>query len=95
MYKKIKDFDDTDTALATLIFEDGTFCLIDNSRKATYGYDQRLEIFGNKGMIQVENNFKNQNILFDKEGTHSALPLDFFMDRYAASCLKEMERKSD
>ncbi len=44
--------DDVDTALTTLTFEDGTYAVIDNSRKAVYGYDQRLEIFGNGGMIK-------------------------------------------
>lgn len=82
---------DIDTALTTLIFEDGTYAVIDNSRKAAYGYDQRLEIFGNNGMIQVENNQHNRNIIFDATGIHQALPLDFFMDRYAASYLNEMQ----
>jgi myo-inositol 2-dehydrogenase/D-chiro-inositol 1-dehydrogenase len=74
-----------------LIFEDGTYAVIDNSRKAVYGYDQRLEIFGNGGMIQVDNNHHNRNILFNEDGIHHSLPLDFFMDRYAKSYLKEME----
>jgi myo-inositol 2-dehydrogenase / D-chiro-inositol 1-dehydrogenase len=82
---------DIDTALTTLTFEDGTYAVIDNSRKAVYGYDQRLEIFGSGGMIQVENNLHNRNIIYDEKGIHKALPLDFFMDRYAASYYKEME----
>lgn len=82
---------DVDTALTTLIFEDGTYAVIDNSRKAAYGYDQRLEIFGDEGMIQVNNNHHNTNVISDAKGVHHALPLDFFMDRYAKSYLKEME----
>lgn len=82
---------DIDTALTTLVFEDGTYAVIDNSRKAIYGYDQRLEIFGDKGMIQVENNLHNRNVVFDQDGIHHALPLDFFMDRYTASYLNEMQ----
>jgi len=82
---------DIDTALTTLTFEDGTYAVIDNSRKAVYGYDQRLEIFGSGGMIQVENNLHNRNIIYDEKGIHKSLPLDFFMDRYAASYYKEME----
>ena len=89
--KAVGDAGDIDTALTTLIFEDGTYAVIDNSRKAVYGYDQRLEIFGNGGMIQVENNQHNRNVVFNAEGIHQALPLDFFMDRYAKSYLKEME----
>ena len=65
--------------------------MIDNSREAIYGYDQRLEIFGNKGMLQVENNLHNRNIVYDEKGIHQSLPLDFFMDRYAASYLNEMK----
>ncbi len=83
--------DDIDTALTTLTFEDGTYAVIDNSRKAVYGYDQRLEIFGDAGMIQVDNNLHNRNIIYDEKGIHRALPLDFFMDRYAMSYLKEIE----
>jgi len=82
---------DIDTALTTLMFEDGTYAVIDNSRKAVYGYDQRLEIFGSGGMIQVDNNLHNRNILFNEKGIHTALPLDFFMDRYAKSYLNEMK----
>ncbi len=89
--KAVATAGDIDTALTTLIFEDGTYVVIDNSRKAAYGYDQRLEIFGDLGMIQVNNNHHNTNIISDEKGIHHALPLDFFMDRYAKSYLKEIE----
>jgi myo-inositol 2-dehydrogenase/D-chiro-inositol 1-dehydrogenase len=89
--KAVGEAGDIDTALTTLIFEDGTYAVIDNSRKAAYGYDQRLEIFGSKGMIQVGNNLRNQNVLFNETGIHHSLPLDFFMDRYAKSYLNEMD----
>ena len=87
---KVKEAGDIDTALTNLLFEDGSYAVIDNSRKAVYGYDQRVEVFGSKGMIQVENNLHNRNVVFDAEGIHQSLPLDFFMDRYAASYLNEM-----
>ena len=83
---------DIDTALTTLTFEDGTYAVIDNSRKAVYGYDQRLEVFGSGGMLQVENNLHNRNVIYNEKGIHKALPLDFFMDRYAASYLGEMQQ---
>ncbi|MDP4285063.1 MAG: inositol 2-dehydrogenase [Bacteroidota bacterium] len=89
--KAVGQAGDIDTALTTLIFEDGSYAVIDNSRKAAYGYDQRLEIFGSGGMIKVENNLLSQNILYDEKGIHYALPMDFFMDRYARSYLNEME----
>jgi len=82
---------DLDTALTTLTFSDGTFAVIDNSRKAVYGYDQRIEVFGDGGMIKVANNLYNQNIVFNSTGIHRALPLNNFMERYAASYLLEMQ----
>ena len=82
---------DIDTALTTLSFDDGTYAVIDNSRQAVYGYDQRLEIFGSGGMIQVDNNHYHRNVLFNASGIHHALPLGFFMDRYAQSYLNEMK----
>ncbi|KYP15471.1 inositol 2-dehydrogenase [Flavihumibacter sp. CACIAM 22H1] len=88
---KVGEAGDIDTALTTLIFEDDSYAVIDNSREAIYGYDQRLEIFGNKGMLQVENNLHNKNIVYDQAGIHHSQPLDFFMDRYAASYLNEMK----
>ncbi|WP_290792109.1 inositol 2-dehydrogenase [Flavihumibacter sp. UBA7668] len=88
---KVGEAGDIDTALTTLIFEDDSYAVIDNSREAIYGYDQRLEIFGNKGMLQVENNLHNKSIIYDQTGIHHAQPLDFFMDRYAASYLNEMK----
>lgn len=89
--KAVGDAGDIDTALTTLTFEDGTYAVIDNSRKAVYGYDQRIEVFGNGGMLQVENNQHNRNILYNETGIHQSLPLDFFMDRYAESYLGEMK----
>ncbi len=89
--RAVAEAGDIDTALTTLIFDDGTYAVIDNSRMAVYGYDQRLEVFGNKGMIQIENNLHDRNVLYDRKGIHQALPLDFFMDRYSHSYLKEME----
>ncbi len=82
---------DIDTALITLTFKDGTYAVIDNSRKAVYGYDQRIEIFGDRGMLKIENNLNNHNILYDANGIHQALPLPSFVQRYEKSYLKEME----
>jgi len=82
---------DWDTVMVTLTFANGALGAIDNSRKAVYGYDQRVEVFGSEGMIAVKNNTHDNHVRLDREGTHSALPLDFFMDRYTESYLKEME----
>ena len=81
---------DWDTVMVTLTFANGALGAIDNSRKAVYGYDQRVEVFGSEGMIAVKNNTHDNHVRLDREGTHSALPLNFFMDRYTESYLKEM-----
>ncbi|MCH6198917.1 inositol 2-dehydrogenase [Aquiflexum sp. LQ15W] len=82
---------DIDIATVTLKFEDNTMALIDNSRKAVYGYDQRLEVFGSGGMAKAENNNHDTHTLYNEIGAHSSLPLDFFMDRYTSSYLNEIK----
>jgi myo-inositol 2-dehydrogenase/D-chiro-inositol 1-dehydrogenase len=81
---------DIDTALTTLTFEDGTMANIDNCRKAVYGYDQRLEVFGSKGMAKVDNNYPDNHQFFGAEGVQGSLPLNFFLERYTTSYLNEM-----
>ncbi|MEK7409563.1 MAG: inositol 2-dehydrogenase [Acidobacteriota bacterium] len=81
---------DWDTAVVTLTFASGAVGVIDNSRKAVYGYDQRVEVFGSGGMVTVKNNTPDSHIHLDRTGTHSSLPLNFFMDRYTESYLNEM-----
>jgi myo-inositol 2-dehydrogenase/D-chiro-inositol 1-dehydrogenase len=82
--------DDWDTAMITLTFENGVYASIDNSRKAVYGYDQRLEMFGSEGMVMATNVTSDTRILCDRVGIHTALPLNFFLERYAESYLLEM-----
>jgi myo-inositol 2-dehydrogenase/D-chiro-inositol 1-dehydrogenase len=79
---RIKQYDDIDTAVIVLTFANGAIGVIDNSRKAVYGYDQRLEIFGSNGMAKAENNTPDNVIRFDNNGGQSALPLHFFLERY-------------
>jgi len=81
---------DVDTGFVMLSFENGATAIIENSRQAAYGYDQRLEVFGSKGMAQANNNFKDTHQFLDETGVHGARPLDFFMDRYIDSYLYEM-----
>lgn len=82
---------DVDTAITTLFFENGAIGTILNSRQAVYGYDQRLEIFGSEGMINTDNNKHDTHSYYNKLGSHGALPLDFFMDRYTESYAIEIE----
>jgi len=81
---------DIDTAVVTLRFKDGVLGIIDNSRKAVYGYDQRVEVFGSGGMITVSNNTPHSAVVSDAEGVHAPLPLFFFLERYADSYIAEM-----
>jgi myo-inositol 2-dehydrogenase/D-chiro-inositol 1-dehydrogenase len=85
-----KEAGDYDTAVITLTFENGVMGLINNSRKAVYGYDQRVEVFGSEGTVLVNNNTPDDHIHIDRKGTHSSLPLNFFMQRYNQSYLNEM-----
>lgn len=82
---------DWDTAVTLLSFASGALGAIDNSRKAVYGYDQRVEVFGSEGMVAVSNNTPDTHILFDSTGAHASLPLYFFMERYTESYLREMQ----
>ena len=82
---------DVDTAVITLTFANGAIGVIDNSRKAVYGYDQRVEVFGSKGMCCVDNNYADNHHLYNKSGVHGSLPLNFFMDRYTEAYANEMK----
>ena len=86
---------DVDTAVITLTYEDDSMALIDNCRKAAYGYDQRLEVFGSKGMVQAENNFPNNHKLYTDAGVSGDLPLHFFLERYDASYNQEIREFID
>ncbi len=92
---KIGQAGDVDTAVITLTFEDNTMAIIDNCRKAVYGYDQRLEVFGSKGMAQAENNFPNNHKLYTESGVSGDLPLHFFLERYDASYNQEVREFID
>jgi len=82
---------DIDTAIITLSFANGAIGVIDNSRKAVYGYDQRVEIFGSKGMALADNNYPENHRYFADDGVHGSLPLNFFMDRYLDAYANEMK----
>jgi myo-inositol 2-dehydrogenase/D-chiro-inositol 1-dehydrogenase len=82
---------DLDTALITLRFRNGVFATIDNSRKAVYGYDQRVEVFGSGGMVQTGNNYPNTALFSTGAGVAQDLPLNFFMERYVESYVAEIE----
>lgn len=82
---------DVDTAVTTLRFENGAIGVIDNSRKAVYGYDQRVEVFGSAGAISTENMTPYRTVLSNANGVTGPLPLHFFLERYNESYIVEMQ----
>jgi myo-inositol 2-dehydrogenase / D-chiro-inositol 1-dehydrogenase len=81
---------DVDTAVVLLHFTNGVIGTIENSRRATYGYDQRVELLGNDGAIRTENNYPNTAIISDGHSVRRDLPYYFFLERYTESYLAEM-----
>jgi myo-inositol 2-dehydrogenase / D-chiro-inositol 1-dehydrogenase len=81
---------DVDTAVVMLRFANGVIGTIDNCRRASYGYDQRVEVFGSKGSIAAGNNYPNAAVVSDGASVHRDLPLNFFMDRYTESFAVEV-----
>ena len=82
---------DLDTALITLRFSSGAIGAIDNSRKAVYGYDQRVEVFGSAGMAAAANETPDRHSFSNAEGVHGPLPLYFFLERYLESYRAELQ----
>ena len=81
----LAQFDDIDTAVTTLIFKKGCMVQIDNSRYSSYGYDQRLEVFGQNGKVATQNILENTVETSDASGHHTARSKLFFIERYADS----------
>ena len=83
---------DVDTAMVILKTRRGALCHINNSRRATYGYDQRVEVFGSKGMVRSDN-LRPTTIMKSNDATTDArdVLLPFFIERYADSYLHEID----
>jgi len=81
---------DLDTALIVLRFKSGVIGTIDNSRKAVYGYDQRVEILGSGGSIATANCYPNEAVVSTAKEVRRDLPLNFFMERYTESFVNEL-----
>ncbi len=88
---QIEALDDFDTAVSTLRFDNGCLATIDNSRKAVYGYDQRIEVFGSEGMVSTRNQRPQSVVVHTKIGSQMHPYKDFFLERYERSYELEME----
>jgi myo-inositol 2-dehydrogenase/D-chiro-inositol 1-dehydrogenase len=82
---------DVDTALITLVHEDGCLTAIDNSRQAVYGFDQRVEVFGSAGMAASDNPFAHSGVVRTAEGTRASTLPYFFLERYVPSYVRQWE----
>jgi myo-inositol 2-dehydrogenase/D-chiro-inositol 1-dehydrogenase len=89
---EVAQLGDIDAAMVTLRAASGALCHINNSRRCTYGYDQRVELFGEKGMLQAGNrrpttvSFHGTGVTEQRDGL-----LDFFIERYRESYLAEID----
>ncbi|MFO1500287.1 MAG: inositol 2-dehydrogenase [Verrucomicrobiota bacterium] len=82
---------DVDTCIITMRLRNGMLATIDNSRQAAYGYDQRVEAFGSKGMVTALNRTPDSHMLLNAETVQTSKPQHFFLDRYQESYVIEMQ----
>ena len=88
--KKIAELGDFDSVNVILRTATGKQAIITNTRRATYGYDQRVEVLGSAGMVYAQNQSENRVVVADKSGFRSAPLLNFFMTRYIAAYANEI-----
>jgi myo-inositol 2-dehydrogenase/D-chiro-inositol 1-dehydrogenase len=82
---------DIDTAVTSMRLSNGALAIIENSRQAVFGYDQRIEVFGSKGGIEANNETPARTVLRTGAGVRSENPLYFFLERYQRSFVIELE----
>src|SRR5439155_26868055 len=88
---KVAGSGDIDSAMVLLRTASERLCHINNSRRAAYGYDQRIEVFGSKGMLRAENRTPTTVERSDDQATARDKPLHFFLERYADAYRAELE----
>ena len=88
----IREYGDFDTAIISLKMSNGALAVIDNSRQAMYGYDQRAELFGSKGMVATSNDTLSSAVISTADGVTGEKPLYFFLERYMESFSEEVRQ---
>jgi myo-inositol 2-dehydrogenase/D-chiro-inositol 1-dehydrogenase len=83
---------DVDSAVVTLKTASGALCQISNSRRASYGYDQRIEAHGEKGMLRAGNVAESTLEYSGSDGVVGEKPLHFFLERYAEAYRRELDQ---
>ena len=86
---------DVDTAAVLLKTASGKICQISNSRRATYGYDQRIEVHGAKGMLRAQNLHESAVEVADAHGFRGAPVMNFFLERYTPAYRRELDQFLD
>lgn len=86
---EIGEAGDVDTAIITLTWADGRLAVIKNSRRAAYGYDQRIELLGEGGLLAAGNVIENTVVKSGAAGVVAAKPEHFFLERYARAYVVE------
>ena len=82
--RKLKKINDLDLATVIMKTKKGVQCIITNSRHCSFGYDQRIELFGSKGMIISDNQRDLETVLYSKNSTDNKTQLkNFFIERYS------------
>jgi len=82
---------DIDTAIISFTMKNGALAVIDNSREAAYGYDQRVEVFGSAGQVAITNDTPSTAVISTAKGVTAEKPLYFFLERYMDSFAQEMK----
>lgn len=88
--KAIGEAGDVDTAAVQMQTKSGKIAVITNSRRASYGYDQRFEVHGSKGMIHPKNIHNSTVEVLGVDGYHSDPIQNFFLERYGAAYANEL-----
>lgn len=88
---EIGEAGDVDTAIVTLKFANGAIGVIDNSRQAVYGYDQRVEVFGSKGQAVAYNDKPTTVEVSTKESVTTDMIPHFFLDRYTGAFIDQFK----
>lgn len=91
----LKNINDVDTLVIVLQFENGGYAIIDNSRKAVYGYDQRVEVFGSEGMLKAENYNASSVEYYNASSVELQKPLPMFQVRYTDAYKNEVRMFAD
>ena len=87
----IGEINDVDTATVVVQYHNGTLVTIQNSRLCTFGYDQRVEVFGSRGSVRIGHAYPHTAVVSSKQGIWRDVPFHFFLDRYKDAYIAELQ----